>query len=780
MNKIPLLLPLTFIIILGITLGFTGLNDNPKKKKNLSPGRNIERKTTDAKNSALFQNDNSGGGYQTFGTPYYTDNFDGANDTSSLKSRGYLVYYRGTGAQGISATWFQGSTLLFNSYNGPSTGYVAANFQVVNGINNIDNWLVLPKKSVSANDSIVFYSRSPDGDTYADSVRVMYSAAGDSLPESSWTELGRFKVSISGWQRKSFGAPSAGANARFAIRYNIVNGGPSGTNSDYIGIDALTLEKTPFTYDISVVSIDSVKNYGLPFVSTLAPKATFKNQGTANQTNIPVTYKVTGPVNYTKSKTIESLNSGAMAQVTFDSTFLPNITGTYNITVYTGLASDGYRANDTLKTSFLVMQPNYGGGGSGTGGYYFANSTPQASPAPSKPGYCRVDTSGSTSLVVNNTALTALTSGDLDDGYWTLTGITGVKRIKFMGVLYSSLYVGTNGIISFAPFNAEEYDPPSSGLPGGTVRPAVYPAWNDLDSRDTDQTTNRLTNNAEISNNRLIITYDKAPLYDGSSSEWETFQVCLELVPDNAGSANSNIIISHSNNTTLLNAPFLTGIQDATGSNFIQYTFINGSGNVITPGPISDTTAGSGVTVVFGPNQNILVSPCDKILSLTTNFESCPSPSQISVLIRNTVSPFTVIDSVTATGGAQTQYPAVFKNAANGVPYYIVVKSVNCLETWSASGVTFSGGAASYNFTTALSQAYNSNQKLSGGIPSIYQGDANQDGFVNTADVLLTYNNSSAFITSPSTDFNCDGLTDLTDVILAFNNNTNFVQKQRP
>jgi len=780
MNKISRLLIITLIMFFGVILGFSSLNDNPKKNKIQSPGRNIVKKKIDIKNSALFQIDNSGGGYQTFGTPYYTDNFDGANDTTSLKSRGYLVYYRGTGAQGISATWFQGSTLLFNSYNGPSTGYVAANFQVVNGINNIDNWLVLPKKSVSANDSIVFFSRSPDGDSYADSIRVMYSAAGDSIPESSWTELGRFKVSISGWQRMAFGVPSAGANARFAIRYNIVNGGPSGTNSDYIGIDALTLEKTPLTNDISVVSIDSVKNYGLPIVNTLAPKATFKNQGTANQTNIPVTYKVTGPVNYTKSKTIVSLSSGASAQVTFDSTFLPNITGTYNITVYSSLAADGFRGNDTLKTSFLVTQPNYGGGDPGTGGYYFANSTPQASPAPSKPGYCRVDTSGSTSLVLNNTARTALTAGDLDDGYWALTGITGVKRIKFMGVLYSSVYIGTNGIISFAPFDINEYDPPSSGLPGGTVRPAVYPAWNDLDWGNISQPINRLSYKADAVNNRLIVTFDKAPLYDGSSTDWETFQVCMDLVPDNAGSANSNIIISHSNNTTLVNAPFLTGIQDGTGSNFIQYTYINGSGNVITPGPISDTTAGSGVTVVFGPNPNTLVTPCDKILSLTTNFESCPSPSQISVLLRNIVSPFAVVDSVAATGGAHTQYPAVFKNVSNGVPYYIVVKSVNCLETWSASGVTFSGGSASYNFTTALSQAYNSNQKLSGGIPSIYQGDATQDGFVNTADVLLTYNYSAAFITSPSTDFNCDGLTDLTDVILAFNNNTNFVQKQRP
>ena len=100
MNKISRLLIVTLIMFFGVILGFSSLNDNPKKNKIQSPGRNIVKKKIDVKNSALFQIDNSGGGYQTFGTPYYTDNFDGANDTTSLKSRGYLVYYRGTGAQG--------------------------------------------------------------------------------------------------------------------------------------------------------------------------------------------------------------------------------------------------------------------------------------------------------------------------------------------------------------------------------------------------------------------------------------------------------------------------------------------------------------------------------------------------------------------------------------------------------------------------------------------------------------------------------------------------------
>jgi len=766
-------------MIAGIFLGFTSINDNPRKDQNPTTSKTSTQKTIDFKSSKVFETDANGGGYQTAGLPYYTDNFDGANDTTALRSRGYLIYRLGTPLG--TTFWFQGNPTVFTAYNGPSDGYVGANFNAVTGANNIDNWMVLPKKSVTAGDSIVFYSRSPAASIYPDSIRVMYSAAGDSTTAGPWTELGRFKVNVAGvWERKAFGAPVSGANARYAIRYNVVSGGPSGSNSDYIGIDALTLETTPLANDMATQSIDSVFNYALP-VNTIAPRATFRNSGTANQTNVPVTYKVTGPVNYTSNKTIASINAGAVAQVIFDSTFLPNVEGTYNITVYCSLASDGYRANDTLRTSFFVVQPNYGGGGPGTGGYFFANSTSGAAPAPSQPSYCRLDTTGSTTLVSNNVASVPVSSGTLDDGYWTLAGVTGAKKIVFMGVEYTDVYVGSNGIIGFTAFTpgGGNWNPPAAGLPGGgDVRPAIYPAWNDLNFGETDQPDNRLSYKVDVANSRLLITYDKAPIFGATATDWETFQVTIDLV--NTGSPNSNITIAHSNQTTVINIPYLVGIQDATGANYIQYTFIDGSGNVISPGPLFDTTANGGVAVTFGPDANTLIGPCGNSLGLKFNFESCPTAGAVTVELRSSTSPYNLVQSVNTVAGGNVMSNVLFTNAANGVPYYVVVKSANAIETWSATTVTFTGGVASYDFTSALSQAYGSNQKLSGGIPSIYQGDANQDGFVNSTDVILVYNDAIGFVTSPSTDFNCDGTTDVTDIIVAANNASTFVQKQTP
>src|SRR5690606_2255497 len=91
---------------------------------------------------------------------------------------------------------------------------------------------------------------------------VSYSAAGDSVPEAgSWVTLGKFKVNA-GWALNNYIAPAGGSNARFAIRYKVVNGGPSGTNSDYIGIDAITVHG-PAGGGPTMIDPDIVCDYGL-------------------------------------------------------------------------------------------------------------------------------------------------------------------------------------------------------------------------------------------------------------------------------------------------------------------------------------------------------------------------------------------------------------------------------------------------------------------------------------------------------------------------------------
>jgi hypothetical protein len=171
----------------------------------------------------------------------YSDACDLDNSVAGLEARGYKTYFNGTGPVGTTATWFQGNPAVFASYNGPDTGYVAANYNTV-ASGDIDNWLVTPViAGVAVGDQIAFWSQSPLNSTFPDSIMVMYSAAGDSTPSaSSWVMLGNFKVNTTGaWQQTAFAVAAAGANARFAIRYKVTDGGPLGTNSDFIGIDQI-------------------------------------------------------------------------------------------------------------------------------------------------------------------------------------------------------------------------------------------------------------------------------------------------------------------------------------------------------------------------------------------------------------------------------------------------------------------------------------------------------------------------------------------------------------
>lgn len=171
----------------------------------------------------------------------FTDNFDTANDTNALKLRGYLPYNRSTGAPGLLPYWYTGTPAEFTSFNGPDSGYVAASYNTVVATNIIDSWLVLPPLDITAGDTLSFYSRSIQGSGYPDSLKVMYSAVGDSTPEDiSWVEIGYFKVTTAGmWERRFFPAPASGTTARFAIRYYLTDAGPTGNNGDYIGIDQL-------------------------------------------------------------------------------------------------------------------------------------------------------------------------------------------------------------------------------------------------------------------------------------------------------------------------------------------------------------------------------------------------------------------------------------------------------------------------------------------------------------------------------------------------------------
>lgn len=153
----------------------------------------------------------------------------------------------------------------------------------------------------------------------------------------------------------------------------------------------------------------------------------------------------------------------------------------------------------------------------------------------------------------------------------------------------------------------------------------------------------------------------------------------------------------------------------------------------------------------------------------------------VRIELRNAASPFNVVESKQMILSAVGNGNCTFTSITESVPYYLVVKHRNSVETWSATGQIFSGGLLSYDFTSAQSKAYGNNLKLKNGKWCIYSGDVTQDGIVDIADLVLVDNDNYNFVTGyTSTDVNGDGMVDLTDLVLVDYNSLNYVTKVTP
>ena len=280
----------------------------------------------------------------------FVDHFDGANDTTSLQARGYLTYYRSPSAPGTAPTWFQGIPLIIPSYDGPNDGYVASNFQTVTGTNDINNWLVLPALNLNAGDIFSFYSSSPipfDTTVFVDSLHIWYSAVGDSTPEdTTWVLLGEFQVNVAGfWELNSFVIPSAGATGRLAIQYAVVDGGPTGDNSNYVGIDALTVF-TPSPADAIISGITNpITNCDLSSSETIS--VDIQNIGTDSIFGFDISYTLDSGAAVVESMT-DSIPPGGFITYNFIATADLSAVGAHTLEVSVTGTNDVNNCNDNL------------------------------------------------------------------------------------------------------------------------------------------------------------------------------------------------------------------------------------------------------------------------------------------------------------------------------------------------------------------------------------------------------------------------------------------------
>lgn len=177
-----------------------------------------------------------------------------------------------------------------------------------------------------------------------------------------------------------------------------------------------------------------------------------------------------------------------------------------------------------------------------------------------------------------------------------------------------------------------------------------------------------------------------------------------------------------------------------------------------------------------------------KTLNLTALIEgfyngSSMVPDTITVELRNTSSPYNLVESRKVVLNNAGVAAVNFYNASDATNYYLAIKHRNGLETWSSATPAFSGGTMSYDFTTAASQAYGDNLKSKGGKYCIFSGDIiPQDGLIDLTDVIAIINDANGFVsgTALPTDLNGDDNTDLSDIIIAVNNANSFVSAILP
>lgn len=288
----------------------------------------------------------------------YTENFD---NISTLTGSGWLIQNNSSpvGAN----TWFQGTPTTatpdpgpFNAFNGAVNAYIGVNFaSTTGGTGVISNWLVTPSRTLKNGDVFQFYTRKPTigpGQTdYPDRLEVRMSTNGSStnvgtgatatgdfttlllsinptlttnVYPQTWTQ---YTITISGLP-----APTLG---RIAFRYFVTSAGPTGNNSDYIGIDNVVY--TPYVCPA--------------FTMTAGGALTGGTAGAAYALSLTQTGALGAP---SYAITAGALPPGLTLSAGGTISGTPTATGTFN---FTGTVSDASGCSGSQSYSITVVCP---------------------------------------------------------------------------------------------------------------------------------------------------------------------------------------------------------------------------------------------------------------------------------------------------------------------------------------------------------------------------------------------------------------------------------------
>ena len=176
---------------------------------------------------------------------------EGFEDITTLPGAGWFSQ-NNSSPLGLN-DWFQGNDTVFPAQAGTATSYLGANFNSTSGAGTISTWMLTPEIDLSAIDTLTFYTRTATESSWPDRLQVRYSTNGASTNVGTLaTDVGDFTnlaldinptLAVGGypeaWTLFTLTAAdiTAAGTGRIAFRYFVTDGGPSGNNSNYIGID---------------------------------------------------------------------------------------------------------------------------------------------------------------------------------------------------------------------------------------------------------------------------------------------------------------------------------------------------------------------------------------------------------------------------------------------------------------------------------------------------------------------------------------------------------------
>jgi len=169
--------------------------------------------------------------------------------------------------------------------------------------------------------------------------------------------------------------------------------------------------------------------------------------------------------------------------------------------------------------------------------------------------------------------------------------------------------------------------------------------------------------------------------------------------------------------------------------------------------------------------------------SVRLNQDYVSSADEVEILTVNLhdATTYALVDTATGTLKTDGSLSVTFRTAAAG-SYYIAVKGVNLLQTWSSEPQAVGSSPLSYDFSDAATQAYGSNMReMETGVWAFYSGDINQDETVDNSDSDSLFSdiensNFGVFVT----DLNGDGTVDNSDTDVFYINVANSIYSSHP